>query len=380
MLPFSYALRNLWRRRGRTLLTLLGITTVTVLVVLLFGFAKGLSETTRKTASGRVLVLTGSGGEHDLVRSVIPRGKGETVAAKVPHVVEVGQLRAASPEIHIATRKGDMIGLLRGITPAAFLVHTQVTVVEGREPQSQRELLVGRLAETRMGLEPGSIRVGEMLELENMQWKVVGRFAAPGTVLEAEMWGRLDDVVDATQRADLSCVMLRFPDEDALERGRIWIFRNGSAYEVAAVSQAEIFATLQRALDPVASLAWVMAVMVLIGGILACANTMFAAVLARTREMGALRALGYGPFAIGMSLLQESVLLGLSGGVLGFWIADAFGEVPLKFPMGAFYLDMSPSIRLAGLCAALAAGIIGGIMPAIRAIRMPLKDALGGRL
>jgi putative ABC transport system permease protein len=107
---------------------------------------------------------------------------------------------------------------------------------------------------------------------------------------------------------------------------------------------------------------------------------MFAAVLARTREMGALRALGYGPMAIGTSLLQESILLGLAGGVLGFWIADAFGEVPLKFPMGAFYLDMSPAIRLAGLCAALAAGVIGGIMPAIRAIRMPLKDALEGRL
>ena len=80
------------------------------------------------------------------------------------------------------------------------------------------------------------------------------------------------------------------------------------------------------------------------------------------------------------SLLTEALLLGLLGGLIGFWIAGLFGEVPLKFPMGAFYLDLSPTIRLAGLASALLAGLIGGIVPALRAVRMPLPDALGGKL
>jgi ABC-type antimicrobial peptide transport system permease subunit len=68
------------------------------------------------------------------------------------------------------------------------------------------------------------------------------------------------------------------------------------------------------------------------------------------------------------------------GGLIGFWLAGLFGEVPLKFPMGAFYLDLSPTIRLAGLGSALLAGLLGGLVPAWRAVRMPLPDALGGKL
>ena len=380
MLPFGYALRNLWRRRTRTLLTLVGIALISVLVVLMSGFARGLSDTAAKTASLDVMMLTGSASEHDLVRSVIARNDAEAVAAKLPGVVVVDGVRAASPELHIATRQGDMIGLLRGVTPAAFLVHDRETVVEGTEPHAFRELLVGRLAESRMGLPKGTLDVGQTITLENVEWNVVGRFAAPGTVLEAEMWGRLDDVVEATLRSDLSCVAAKLESQAAMEAARVWVFRNGTAYEVSAVTELELYGTLQKALDPIAGLAWLMAALVLVGGVFACANTMFAAVLARTREMGALRALGYGPLAVGFSLLQEAMLLGFVGGLIGFWISGFFGEIPLKFPMGAFYLDLSPDVRLGGLVAALVIGLLGGIVPAVRAVRMPLTDALGGRL
>ena len=107
---------------------------------------------------------------------------------------------------------------------------------------------------------------------------------------------------------------------------------------------------------------------------------MFAAVLARTREMGTLRALGYGPAAVGVSLLEESLLLGLSGGVLGFTAASLVGEVALRFPMGAFFLDLGSTVRFMGFFAALAAGLLGGLVPAARAVRLPLTDALGGKL
>ncbi|MDJ0975341.1 MAG: ABC transporter permease [Planctomycetota bacterium] len=380
MLPFAYALRNLWRRRGRTVVTLLGVAVITTLVVLMGGFASALGSKARETASPDVIVITGSASEHDLVRSVIARTAAEIVAAKLPGVVERGGLRAASPEIHIATRKGNRIGMMRGVQPAAFLVHEKVAVVEGREPTGFRELLAGRLAETRMDLPEGALDVGKTIELEGVMWTVVGRFAAPGTVLEAEIWGRLDDIVEATARTDLSCVMARLESAAAVDDARLWIFRNATAFEVSAITQTELFKSLQNALDPIAGLAWLMALLVFIGGVFACANTMFAAVLARTREMGALRALGYGPFAIGWSLLTESLLLGVVGGLIGFWAAGLFGEVPLKFPMGAFYLDLSPSVRVGGLAAALAVGFLGGLVPAVRALRMPLTDALGGKL
>lgn len=380
MLPFSYALRNLWRRRSRTLITLGGVALISTLVVLMGGFASGLAGTVRASAAADVMVLTGNASEHDMIRSVITRGNAEAAAAGIPYVAEDNGLRAVSIELHIATRKGNRIGLLRGVTDGAYLVHRRITLIEGREPRGEFELMVGRLAASRMDFESEELSVGSILELEGVRWTIVGRFAAPGTVLEAEMWGRLDDIALATRRTDVSCVAVRLADAADMGKIGLWINRNGVAYEIAGVPEARMFETLQKALDPIAALAWVMALLVLVGGVFACANTMFAAVLARTREMGALRAIGYGPVAVGFSLLTEALLLGLIGGILGFWIAGLFGEVPLKFPMGAFYLDLSPTIRLAGLASALLAGLIGGLVPALRAVRMPLPDALGGKL
>jgi putative ABC transport system permease protein len=211
-------------------------------------------------------------------------------------------------------------------------------------------------------------------------WKVVGRFAAPGTVLEAEIWGRLRDVMVATRRTDVSCVMARLTSAAEHEKVSVWALRNGLEYEMAAVSETRLYASLSEALAPITLLSRLMALLVLVGGILALTNTMFASVLARTREMGTLRAVGYGPLAVGVSLLQESLLLAALGGVLGYVAAGFFGEVPLKFPMGAFYLDLSTPVRFTGLGAALVAGLLGGLIPALRAVRMPLVDALGDKL
>lgn len=380
MLPFAYAIRNLWRRRARTSITLLGIAAIVVLVVLLSGFARALTATTEQTAAADVAILTGTTGENDLVRSVISLSAARQLATNLPAVLEVEGERAVSIELHIATRRDDQIGLLRGVEPSVFLVRPRVTVVNGLEPRGPWELMVGRLAESRMGLPEGALDVGRTIQLEDRPWKVVGRFAAPGTTLEAEMWGRLDDVMTSTRRTDVSCVAARLESPQAFEDLEAWVVRHGVTYEAVAVRETALYDGLKRALTPIAGLVWVMAFLVLVGGVFASTNTMFAAVLARNREMGALRAIGYGPVAVGLSLLQESILLGLLGGILGFLASGLFRDLPLKFPMGAFYLDVTPSVRLWGLGAALLIGLLGGIVPALRAIRMPLTDALGDRL
>ena len=380
MLPLAYTFRNLWRRRTRTILTLIGIALITLQVILVAGFARALAKSATATASPHVGILVGATGEHDLVRSVISRGNAEAVAAGLPGVAVVGDSRAVSVELHSASRRGVAVALLRGVTPMAYLVHERLTVVEGREPEAPYEVLAGRLAASRMGMADSDMAIGNTIELEGRTWTVVGHFAAPGTVLEAELWVRLDDLVQSVGRQDVSCVAARWPDARSMKRGRLWTARNAVSYEVSFVEESALYESLQRQLDPIVALSWLMALLVLIAGIFACTNTMFAAVLARTREMGALRAIGFRPSSIGVSLIMESLILGLVGGLIGFWAAGFFQEIPMKFPMGAFSIDLSPSMRLFGLGAALVAGLIGGLIPAWRTMRMPLVDALGGRL
>jgi putative ABC transport system permease protein len=122
-----------------------------------------------------------------------------------------------------------------------------------------------------------------------------------------------------------------------------------------------------------------MALLAVVAGAFACANTMFAAVLARTRELGTLRALGHSPAAVAFGLVEESALLAFLGGGLGVLAALAIGDVSLRYPMGALRLEPDLASRALGLGAALASGVLGGIVPALRAVRIPLPDAIGGK-
>ncbi len=378
MLPLSYLLRNLARRRLRTIVTALGIGATTLLVVAMHSFASGMSVAAAGSARADTVLLLGSSSELDLVRSVIPRGAAEVAAGSAPGVATIDGVRAASVELHVASRRGEQIGLLRGVGDAAYVVHPRVTVVEGHEPRGPFEVMVGSLAGARMGLTAAETAIGATLELERRAFTVVGRFVAPDTALEAEIWARLPDVMLATKREDVSCVVLRLDGADKVGDVRVFAGRRVDL-EIAAVPESEVLAAVARSLDPIAALARWMAVLAVVAGAFACANTMFAAVLARTRELATLRSLGYGPVAIAFGLVQESLMVAFLGGALGTLVAMAIGDVSLRYPMGALVLQADVESRSIGLGAAIASGFLGGIVPAIRAVRIPLVEALGGR-
>lgn len=382
MLPLSYVLRNLLRRRVRTLVTIGGVAATTLLVVLMVAFASGMQQAAAGADRDDVIYLLGTSAEVDLVRSVVSRGHAEVAAAAAPGVLEVDGLRAASVELHIATRNGDQIGLLRGVTPAAYLVHDQVTVVAGREPRGPDEIMVGALAAARMGLSPGEVAIGRTLPIERREFTIVGHFAAPGTIYEAELWGRLADIMLATRREDVSCVVLKLADPARtaeLEKAvRVFAARRVDL-EISSVPEPELMRELASSLTPIAALAQWMAALAVIAGAFACANTMFAAVLARTRELATLRALGYSPKRVAVSLVEESLLVAFLGGAIGVLAALAIGGISLRYPMGALQLEADVSSRVIGIAAALASGLLGGIVPAIRAVRIPLVEAIGGR-
>ena len=143
--------------------------------------------------------------------------------------------------------------------------------------------------------------------------------------------------------------------------------------------ESRLLGALASSLTPIAALARWMALLAVVAGAFACANTMFAAVLARTRELATLRAIGYSPAAIALALVEESTLVAAIGGAIGTLLALALGDVSLRYPMGALSLAPDLTSRAVGLGAALVSGLVGGILPAVRAVRLPLTDALGGK-
>src|SRR5262245_51884632 len=172
LLPIRYALRNLARRPARTVLTFGGIAIITFLIILMAGFAQGLDRSVAASARDDVAIVLSAAEKGDLIRSFVPESSAQEVAIAAPGVLEVGGVRAASIELHAATRMGDRVGLLRGVTPKAYLVHTAVTVVDGVEPRGAFELMAGRLAAARMGLADADLAVGKTIRLEDREWKV----------------------------------------------------------------------------------------------------------------------------------------------------------------------------------------------------------------
>lgn len=384
-LPFDYALRNLGRSGVRLAASLFGASLVTLLVLASGGFVRGMQATLAEHASlHRNVMLLGTGSEEGVERSQIDASVEGIAAASIPGLKQRAGIIYASPEIHAALpvrenaeSREDLPAVMRGVRPVALLVHPEVEIVEGQPPRAGRdEIMVGALAATRLGLPDERLALGRTLHFDDRVWTIVGRFAAPGTVMDAEIWIPLTDLQIATNReASLSCVVLtldsaREADVDLFAKSRLDL-------EITAIPEHEYYASIAAFYGPIRVMVIVTAVLIASGGILGGLNTMYAAFAARVREVGMLRALGYTRTAIVINLAEESVFAAacgaLIGAALGLVLLDG---VAVRFSMGAFALRLDPPVMLAGVLGGLAVGLIGAVPPAIRCLRLPIAQAL----
>ncbi|MFG0276090.1 MAG: ABC transporter permease, partial [Phycisphaerales bacterium] len=290
----------------------------------------------------------------------------------------------ASPEIHAAlpVRESDasqreMLAVMRGVRPVALLVHPEVEIVEGRPPESGRdELMVGALAATRLGLPESRLAIGQTLHFDDRDWTIVGRFRAPGTVMDAEVWLPLVDLqVGASRESSLSCVIVTleeatFADVDLFAKSRLDL-------ELSAIRETDYYASIAGFFAPIRAMIVVTAILIAIGGVLGGLNTMYAAFASRVREVGALQAMGFTRRAIAMSLAEESVFAAASGALVGVAIGLALLDgLAVRFSMGAFALEIDAPVVLAGVLGGLVVGLVGAAPPAVRCLRLPIPDAL----
>ncbi len=383
LLPFDYAVRNLGRSRIRLFASVLGSALVVLLVLAAGGFVRGMERSLTVSSDARNVILLGAGSEESLERSQINMSVPTLVAASVSGIKREFGVDYVSPEVNMAVvvRVGDATGeevqaVVRGVTPTAFLVHPQVRIIAGRTPRiGEYEIMVGQLAAATLGVTESDLAVGNEIWFDNHPWTITGHFAAPQTVMDAEIWAPLTDLQIATRRDTLSCTVLTLADA-TIEDVSIWCAQRLDL-ELVAIPEREYYASLMTFYRPIRAMIWVTATLIALGGLFGGLNTMYAAFAARVRELGALQTLGYSRRALVISLLQESVLTTSAGGVAAAVVALVLlNNLAVRFSMGAFALTIDAPVLLGGLFAGFALAIVGVIPPALRCLRLPITEAL----
>lgn len=408
LLPFAYAVRNLGRSPARLFLSVAGAAMVVLLILVAGGFVSGMSKALRATGGEHNVILMGAGSEESVERSEIEAGVPGVLAASVAGVRARAGVAYVSPEVHVmlpvgvgaaapvktsasegtnqsAAAKANLRQvMLRGVTPAASLVHESVSLTEGRWAASGAdEVIVGRMAATVLGVAESEVSVGKALVLDGRPWTIVGRFSAPGTVVEAEVWLPLADLMTATKRETISCVVLTLdPYNEATGEGADFgdiaaFTKTRPDLELVPMTEREYYGKLANFFGPIKIVAWVTAGLIAVGGLFGGLNTMYAAFASRIRELGTLQSIGYRRLAIVWSMIQESTLATAAGGLIacavGVFLLDGLA---VRFSMGAFGLLIDETVIGLGLLTGLALGVVGALPPAIRCLRPTIPVAL----
>jgi len=380
LLPWEYAIRNLFRRPMRTSLTLAGLTTVIVMVLVVVGFIRGLERSLAVSGDPRTAVIFSLGMGENLEYSSIPMRTADLVPASIAGIQQRFGQKYVSPELYLGTLVGvgdrePAMGLVRGVTRSALLVRRQVELEVGNWPEAG-EVIVGCMVAAKLGATGDEMSVGRSINFEGRAWPISGVFSAGDSALESEVWCRLDELQQAMKRQDLSLVAVKlapegdFADVDLFCKERLDL-------ELQAIRETDYYAGLQRDYGPVRWLAWMLVLLVAGAGVFAGLNTMYGAVVGRVRELATLQTIGFVRRAIVVSLIHEGVLLAAAASLLAALVALLFvNGAAVRFTMGAFSLHIDGAAVLIGCAVGLSLGLVGAIPPAVRALRMPIVDGL----
>jgi putative ABC transport system permease protein len=385
--PLDYAVRNLLRSPMRLLLIVGGSMLVVLLVLASSAFVTGMRQSLAITGGRDNVILLGSGSEESLERSQVDMRTATIAASSIRGVKSTLNIPYVSPEIHQAmlvkldpAEQEGKRSVIRGVTSTAFLVHPQVRIVEGRAPEAGRnELLAGAMAASKLGVSPEELRVGATLYIDDTPFTISGRFSAPRTVMDAELWCPLTDLQIVAQRDTLSCVVLTldagpdggsFADVEAFAAQRLDL-------ELAAIRETEYYRALAEFFGPIRFMVIATAGMIAIGAVLGGLNTLYAAFASRVREIGTLQVLGYRRPAVMLSLLQESLLANAFAALIATMIGMAVLDgVAIRYSMGAFGLIVDGPVVATALLSGLVLGVVGAVPPAWRCLRLPIPESL----
>lgn len=384
MIPLKYNTRNLRVRWMTTLMTVLGTGLVVWAMVLTFGLTDGLQHALRISGHPLDLIVLRKGANDETGSSVTTKQAQELATLEGIARNDQGLPMCSAEYVTILTKPRRNNGgttnlIVRGVQEIGRELRPDFQIVQGRDLKSG---VNEAITSVNMARRFENLALGEKLEINQVQFTVVGYFEAGGSSAESEVWTDIRDLTSARRTPEgITSVNLRARDESALA-GLIKRIRDDKQFNLKPVEETKYFEDQMTSAIFIRFVGYVIAVFLTMGAMFAAANTMFAAVAARSREIGTLRALGFRRGSILMSFLLESVLICLLGGILGCLATLPFNGLSTgtanwaTFSEITFSFRFGPTVLLQGILMALLMGLVGGLFPAIRAVRLNIVSAL----
>jgi putative ABC transport system permease protein len=388
MVPLKYNVRSLRARKVGSLMTIFGVGMVVWASIFAFGLSAGLDKTLEIAASPLDVLVLRKGSTSEAVSAV-----SDAVARDISNLPGIatdsdGAVMAARELVVFGylPRRGETVKVnvtVRGVEPRSAKLREGMQIVEGRNFQpGLREAIVSRAMSERFQ----GLGLNEEFEVQGGMFRVVGIFEAGGGAVESEIWTDQSVLAQIVNRTGAtSSMQLRAASRDDQER-LINRIKADEQIDLNAMTEEQYFADQAAQSGLIKIVGGMIAFFLTIGAMFAVANTMYGAIASRAREIGTLRALGFGRVSILFAFLLESLLLCTLGALLGCLGALALQYVygglrtgtmnPGTFTELAFSFDFGPQVLLKGAVLAVIMGLIGGFLPALRAVRMKVVDAL----
>jgi putative ABC transport system permease protein len=378
-------LRSLPQRIGTSSVVVIGIAGVVAVLISVLAMSTGFIRTLQKTGPDNRAIVVRTGSSAELV-SVLMNDAALAVADS-PGIKKGSDGRPlASPEtlliMNLSKKDGeDASAPFRGLTPDGFAVHPEIKITNGRVFHAGvTEMIVGKSAQR---LYKG-LDVGSQINLRGATWTVVGSFDGGGSGHDSELIADKQTLNSAYQRGNGGQSVWVVLDP----QGGFQVFKDSITTNPQLqvdVSTEKDFGTRQsaRISSILKIVAYVVGGIMAIGAIFGALNTMYSAVSSRSREIATLRAIGFGPVPVIVSVFVEALLLALIGGAGGALMAWLLFNGHSVDTLGGgfggqliFDLAVTPGLVALGIVWACVIGVIGGLFPAIRAARLPVATAL----
>ena len=384
----GFNIRTLPARKGSAAAAIAGIAGVVAVLVGLLSIGQGFQRTMTVSGSPDTVFVLRTGADSEMA-SILSREEARVIG-EAPGVARKNGKALVSPELFVIVNLPkrstgtDANVPMRGVEQAAFDVRDELKIVEGRNfVPGRNEVIVGRSAQ----LQFSGLDVGSQLAFGQNRWQVVGIFEADGSITESEIWADAAVLAPAYHRGSSyqnAVVRLASP-------GSFTAFKDALTSDprvsLKIVRESDYYAEQSQTLVKIVNfLAGIVTTLMGLAAIFGALNTMYTAVAARAREIATLEAIGFRGAPIVLSVLTESIVLALLGGIVGALAAwavfDGVRTATLNwqtFSQVAFSFDVNAALLVRGIVSAVVIGVIGGLFPAIRAARLPVSVALRER-